>query len=60
MPNSAAKFNVEKFSVDIRGPKEDQSILDARSRSSKESGNKSVTQFFFLDTDVNSIQHFTQ
>ena len=27
-----------KFSVNIRGPKEEQSILDARSRSSKESG----------------------
>ena len=26
-----------KFSVNIRGPKEEQSILDARSRSSKES-----------------------
>jgi hypothetical protein len=60
MPNSAAKFNVGKFSKNIRGPNEEQSILDARSGSSKESGNKSVTRFFFFDTNVNSKQHFTQ
>ena len=36
-----AKFSCKiqrmKFSVNIRGPKEEQSILDAKSRSSKES-----------------------
>ena len=54
MPNSAVKFNVRKFGVNIRGPMEEHSILDARSQSSKESGNKSVTRFFFLDINVNS------
>ena len=48
MPNSGTNFHVRKFSVNIRGPKEEQSILDARSRSSKEIGSKSVPRWFFL------------
>ena len=40
MPNSAAKFNVVRNSALTSGTKEEQSILDARSRSSKESERK--------------------
>ena len=49
------KIQCIKFSVNIQGPKEEQSILDARTRSSKEI----VPRWFVLATNVNSKQYNT-
>ena len=60
MQNSAAKFNVGKFSVNILGPKEEQSFLDARLCHARRAGIRASLDSSILILNVNSKQHFTQ